>query len=257
LAAKHNFTAGTVPLVDPIDLTATDPVTRIAKYEISEAYDGYGQQRINFVNAVFDESLQKYESRRIPGRVAGTDFIFWKTDEVAPKMPTFEECSKQVEQFVKLQKAAKLARDAAKKEADAARQSGKSLSEFCAGQSNKKVIESGLFSWISVDFQGRLQRGQVPGIEYAGDDFMRDVFSLKEGEYGTALDNPKKTAYLVYMKSDLTDPESLRLAYARTGPTLDLIQLQRIDSAMRLEEWYRDFQKTQNLTWVRPPRSGR
>lgn len=257
MAAKHNFTAGAVPLVDPIELTAKDPVTRTSKYEISDAYDGYGQQQINFVSAVFDESLKKFESRRISGGVAGTEFIYWKTDEVEPKILSFEECKDQVERFVKLQKASELAVAAAKKAAGEVRQSGKSLAESYAGQPNKKVIESGLFSWISVDFQGRLERGQVPGVEYAGDEFMRDVFSLNKGEFGTALNNPKTIAYLVHIKSEQTDPDALRLAYARTGPTLDLVQLQRIDAGMRIDQWYRNFEKSQNLTWVRPPRFGR
>ncbi len=103
--------------------------------------------------------------------------------------------------------------------------------------------------------QQRPMVNEVPGIPYSrSDDFMRDVFSLKQGEYGVALNGPKTVAYLVYLKTDVEPQETLKSLYAKTGPTFDTIAVQRDDQMKRVGGWFGDFLENQELKWLRQPR---
>lgn len=256
LAAKHKFTAGSVPLVNGFELTERDPITDQPKYEISAAFDITSQSIINFSQVIFDEELRKFETRRIRGMMSGSDFIYWKTDETEAKALTFDECKKEVEAFAKRIDAAEKAREAAQKEATALASTGKSLTEYFAGKTNVKVQETGVFSWMTMlTQQQRPMVNEVPGIPYSrSDDFMRDVFSLKQGEYGVALNGPKTVAYLVYLKTDVEPQETLKSLYAKTGPTFDTIAVQRDDQMKRVGGWFGDFLENQELKWLRQPR---
>ena len=256
LAAKHKFTAGSVPLVNGFELTERDPVTDQPKYEISAAFDITPQNIINFSQVIFNEELRKFETRRIRGMMSGSDFIYWKTDETEAKTLTFDECKEDVEAFAKRIDGAKKAQEAAQKEAAALASTGKSLTDHFAGKTNVKVQETGVFSWMTMlTQQQRPMVNEVPGIPYSrNDDFMRDVFSLKQGEYGVALNGPKTVAYLVYLKTDVEPQETLKSLYAKTGPTFDAIAVQRDDQMKRVGGWYRDFLESQQLKWLRQPR---
>ena len=256
LAAKHKFTAGSVPLVNGFELTEKDPVTGEPKYEISGAFEISPQNIVTFPQVIFDERLRKYETRRMRGMLSGSDFIYWKTDETEPKTPTFEECKQEVEAFAKRIDAAEKALEAAQKEATAIASTGKSLTEYFSGKSNVKVIDTGVFSWMTMLTQQQSPVvNEVPGIPYSrNDDFMQDVFSLEEGEYGVAMNGPKTVAYLVYLKNDVEPLETLRSLYARTGPTFDTLAVQRDDQMKRLGGSYNDFLESQQLKWLRQPR---
>ena len=101
---------------------------------------------------------------------------------------------------IKMKAALEKAREAA--QSQAASLNGQSLKD--AFGETKTVVESGQFSWLTLGYltNGRPQLSQVPGVEYAGNDFMRSVFELQQGEAGVAINNPETTAYLVYIKTD-------------------------------------------------------
>ena len=254
LAAQNNFTAGSVPLVDVFELQERDPITDKPIHEIGASFDFLERQLVFFSQVVFAEDLRKFDPKNIRGADLGTEYVYWKTDETEAKTPTFDECKSDVEKFVRRTKGVEAARAAIEKEAASISSSGKSLSEHFAGQPNTKVIESGIFSWMSMSAQQRPALSQVPGVRFAGNDFMKDVFSLKQGEYGVAFDQPKKTVYLVYLKQDLETPETLRSIYARTGPTFDSMAVQQSDAMTRINGWYNDFLESQQLEWLRQPR---
>lgn len=256
LAAKHKFTAGSVPLVNGFELTERDPITDQPKYEISAAFDITPQNIISFSQVIYTEGLRKFETRRIRGMMSGSDFIYWKTDEDEAKTVTFDECKKDVEAFAKRIDAAEKAVQAAQEEATGVASTGKSLTEHFTGKPNVKIQETGVFSWMTMlTQQQRPMISEVPGVPHSrNDDFMRDVFSLKQGEYGVALNGPKTVAYLVYLKSDVEPQETLRTLYAKTGPTFDTIAVQRDDQMKRVGGWYNDFLESQQLKWLRQPR---
>ncbi len=102
--------------------------------------------------------------------------------------------------------------------------------------------------------QQRPSLGQVGGVRYAGNDFMKDVFALNNGEFGVAFDEPRKTAYLVYLKDEVEPLDTLRSIYARTGLTFDTQMVQRVDMSTHFSQWRVDFLESQQLEWLRQPR---
>ncbi|MCA9212037.1 MAG: SurA N-terminal domain-containing protein [Planctomycetales bacterium] len=259
LAAQNNFTAGSVPLVNAYELQERDPITDLPVHEIGASFDISETGIVFFSQQIYAEELRKYDPKGIRGAELSqgtglTEYVYWKTDETPATTPSFEECKADVEAFVRRSKAVSVARAAIEKEAASISSTGKSLSEHFADRPNTKVIESGVFSWMKMSAQQRPALGQVPGVRFAGHEFMKDVFALKQGEYGVAFDAPRKTVYLVYLKQDLETPEALREIYARTGPTMDTFAVQQDDAMLRINGWYNDFLEGQRLEWLRQPR---
>jgi hypothetical protein len=135
-------------------------------------------------------------------------YLFWKSQDRPEFTPQqLSEVRDQVVGACRLDQARALARKRAGELAQAARGKGNSLAESLAeekinpgAEAVLTVVHPPTFTWLSRP-QGRSFAApgitDVEGIEHAGEEFMRTVFDLAEGEVGVAPDAPEKTYYVV------------------------------------------------------------
>ena len=76
LAEQHGLTAGTIPLVDVLQLQETDPESGEPRYEISRAYD---TNFTPFAQLVMDRTYLSTRKTSIRGAILDTEFLYWKT----------------------------------------------------------------------------------------------------------------------------------------------------------------------------------
>ncbi|MCA9197037.1 MAG: SurA N-terminal domain-containing protein [Planctomycetales bacterium] len=251
-AASDALTAGKVPLVDAQELMDVDRTTKTARYEIAQAFTTDG---VFFAQAIFEPGLRNYHAGEIKGMDADTEFLYWKTDSEDGYVPTLEQCREEVIQVAKQQKALELAQKAAEEARNKVKASGKTLSEYFADMPNKTVVDSGLFSWMNsggMAYGMQPQISQVPGVEYAGNDFMASVFALSDQQIGTAVNNPETVVYLVQVTQEETDPDKLRQSFLEFGlpPEVTIIGIQ--DLQRRFQYWWTsEVQGELGLTWER------
>ena len=164
-----------------------------------------------------------FESRRYQPEEAvdlkGNLYLFWKTDEVEERVPRFDEpgMADMARNAWKMVHARKLALDAAGKIKDDAAKSSRPLGEALAGQPELKIIRPAKFSWMtfgSVPFESPSEYPQsrlstVDGVDAAGQDFMKAVFSLTAGQLDVAMDEPQTTAYVIRMVELTPDAKDL------------------------------------------------
>ncbi len=254
LASQHGLTAGTIPEVDIVQLLEADPITGERRYPISEAYQRNG---VSFGQQAFGSDLLKYQVREIPGPMRDITYLYWKTDEVPESTPELEDCRSEVIKALKM----KAALPKAQQEAEAAvaqlRTSNQSPKDAFRNSTDHDVIEAGPLSWMKpADLPYMApELTRIPGIKFAGPDFMRSVFSLRQGEAGVTTDNPQANAYLVYLDSDESDLEKMRNDFYRAGYTFEIAQLGLQDSQQTVANWYSDYAKALGVQWERDPES--
>ena len=139
-------------------------------------------------------------------------YLAWKTDAVAAYTPELSEVRDEVVKVIRRREARKLAVKAAQALADMAE--GKTSVELkdVLPADKAEAIQEGLgpFSWMtSFGFQGA-SIGVVPGIEYAGADFMKAVFTNEAGTVSVAVDQPGETVYVLQADSFQPSVEDLR-----------------------------------------------
>ena len=99
--------------------------------------------------------------------------------------------------------------------AEEARQAKKSLAETFADRPDLVVTGSEPFSWVThgnipaMWAQGPPSLSEIQGVDMAGDELMRVVFGLKEGEIGTAVNQPQTSAYVVRLTDSNPLPDVL------------------------------------------------
>ena len=253
--AGPGFEAGEIPLVNIVDFNERNPETGEPKYEISTAYELNAMAQQTTISQVLygEDKKENFEVNRISGSVIDTYYLFWVTKSEEEKVQELEDCRDQVVETIKLKSALEEARKAA--ESQASQLNGRSLKEVFGD--TKTVVESGQFSWLTLGYltNGRPQLSQIPGIQFAGNGFMRSVFDLKQGEAGVAINNPETIAYLVYIKSDESNPEGMRTTFFQNGLTTDIATIAFLERSRQSGEWYQEYEDQLNVKWLRTPLS--
>jgi hypothetical protein len=142
---------------------------------------------------------------------------------------------------------------------------GKSL-EDTLGPEGYKVTETDAFSWLTTgiagDFNGNVmpRLSEVDGVIDPGPDFMREVFALRVGDVGVAMNNPETIAYVVRITSLEPSEAVLRSTFmADKGGTnsesqqMQLRQTSMMDQRKVIDAWREKFTKDSKLDWLRPP----
>jgi hypothetical protein len=253
LATEHQLTYGSIPMVNVFQLQQTDPVTGEPLYEISRAYD---TNYVPFAQNVYSDDLRLYEVRSIRGQVLDTEYLYWKTQEAAERVPELSEVRDQVVRSLKMKRALELAKHDAQQMADKLNQSHQRPRDLLGNDPNRKVIDVDSVTWMTSMSVPYLppQLSRIAGIEYPGDQFMRQVFSLAPGEAGTAVDNPQDTVYVVGVTHVDSDDQQLRDQFLRAGMTPEIAMLARRDSQRQLQNWYAALEKELGVQWEREPR---
>ncbi|MDO4575033.1 MAG: hypothetical protein Q4D98_07450 [Planctomycetia bacterium] len=191
-------------------------------------------------------------------------YLSWKTEEVESNVPNFSDAGVK-DRVVAAWKFDK-ARSLAKAEAERlAAECGKAGNLTALGD---KVFASGPFHWLTygsiLENQHSVQEPQISEVKNvdtdtrknAGENFMKAVFSLKEGEVGVAEDLSRSTYYVVQLKEFLPKDDVLQnmfaespLDYYRTAANADLRAV--------AQSWLEQLATDAGLEWIREPRDMR
>ena len=136
LVAEHGLTFGSVPMVNAFEMAKTDPVTKEPLYEISRAYDTTPTY-VPFYQSVFDDNLRLFEARSIRGQVLDTEYLYWKVEESAERVPELDEVREEVVRAIKQAAALPLAQQAAQKAAEQIKASGQRPSDVYRNDPNR------------------------------------------------------------------------------------------------------------------------
>ncbi len=154
--------------------------------------------------------------------IDGNRYVVMKTSDTPGKVPTLAEVRAEVVKAWKQQEAAKLAEKAADEMAKKAQTSKQPLPEFFADKPAIKVVRTDPFAELTggdVGFaNGQMQPtpfrlGQPDGIVAPGPEFMKKVFSLKDGEVGVVMNHDHTIAYVVRLVEHQMPVNELRTAY--------------------------------------------
>jgi hypothetical protein len=257
VAKKYNFDAGSTPLVD---------IHTVGEYEIGQKVSEFNMQALqqgrfeqfSFADIAFAPDEPLYSPQRANSIEPDVSYIFWRTKEEAAGDRTFDQAKKDIEEAWKLQKAFELAKADAQKLADKAK-GAKSLKEVVGDDA--KVVTPPPFSWLTT---GSLAFGfnqpslsAVPGIDFAGQDFMEGVFRLHPGEAGIAPNQPHSTVWVVRVLSQEPGDEILRQQFLDTGMNFQVLSIARGELFEVSREWFEQLEKDMDLAWHRPPVSPR
>ncbi|MDO4583552.1 MAG: hypothetical protein Q4D62_05555, partial [Planctomycetia bacterium] len=249
LANRYGFEYAELPLLDGVDLRAL-PLGK-SQCEMGDY--------VTFVMGTLPEyqPVQSYDAEF-------NVYVSWKTETVAAKVPQFtdEGVRDKVLAAWKFEKARPLAEAAAKKMVEDC-QKAQSLASL-----GEKVFETGPFQWVSYGPQpeiyhsfmepeiSRVEKIDTDDRKNAGKEFMRAVFSAKEGDVTLAVDRSRSTYYVVQVKKYLPTQETLQkmftttpLAYYKTAADADLREAGAL--------WLNQLTQEAQLQWHRDPQSGR
>jgi hypothetical protein len=204
-----------------------------------------------------------FEPRMTQADIDGNQFLVMKTSDTPGKVPELADVRDEVIKAWKAQKAAEIAEKNAKELAQKAQEAKTPLTTYFADQPDIKVVRTDLFSELTGGDVGIVngQIGRQPyrlsqpdGIVAPGPAFMKEVFSLNDGEVGAALNHDHSTAYVIRLvehQPPLADLRTAYLAEANTWPGLrPMIEGHAQEVAMNLAA---DLTTNANLKWERTP----
>lgn len=191
----------------------------------------------------------------------GNQFLFWKSEESADKVPTLEEIRAEVVLAWKQVQARELARKRAEELAGEARAAtGKSLEEAFINQRGLTVRRPRPFSWLVFDAAQQFspneppRLGEVEHVDQPGAAFMEAVFTLEPGQVGVTANNPQSTAYVVRLLN--VDPPVRVLRSTFMADNYRRYVLAGLDDDVALgRRWREQLVADSRLEWIRPPRA--
>lgn len=249
LAAKHGLTAGKTPLADQFAIAATELGQQAAFRS--------AQGTLPFADGAFYENRPLYAPQEASSVSGETTFVYWRTGNEPSEQVPFDKARKQVVAAWIHQQAA----SAAKKDAEviaAKAAKAASLKEVLTVEQAKRVVEPLPFSWLArgsmpLAYGGSPSLSEVKGIPLAGSEFMKEVFRLKVGQAGVAVDRPHKTVYvvrLVAQEPTLDIRREMFLAGMQAGMFGDLISYARMASRDVMGEAVAELRKEYQLKWL-------
>ena len=93
----------------------------------------------------------------------------------------------------------------------------------------------------------------IDGIENAGQDLMKEIFSLKVGEVGAAMNMAKSKVYLVRVESDSPPVDLLKQLFLTSGDSPEIQYIAYVESISLLRAWYANLETEMGLKWQREP----
>ncbi|MBC8355169.1 MAG: hypothetical protein H8E66_24605 [Planctomycetes bacterium] len=251
LAAERGFSAGKI---DPTDALG------IEEYDLGKAYETkfdqftWPPQRVSFAQKAFLDSVQLYRAERIKSAELDIEFLYWKVSEEEAFVPELEDIREEVVDTWKRQKAFAIAMDRAR-ELEKQVASDKPLGESLGAEDGHEVIQPAPFSWMSTGSTpfggaGAPTLSQVDGVEAAGDEFMKKVFSLKAGEVGVAVDQPQAVVYVVRVAAETPSEEMLKEQFLASGVTPEMSQIAFVEIEDVWQDWYKDLQEEMSVKWT-------
>jgi len=248
LATDRGFTAGKIDATDVIG---------IEDYELGKAYEmtftSWPPQRVSFAQKAFLDSSQPYRAERIKSAELDVEFLYWNVAEKQAYVPELKDIRDEVIDAWKRREAFVIAKAEAEKLAKEAAPD-KALGESLSAHDGLNIIQPAPFSWMSTGSTpfggaGAPTLSQVDGVEAAGNEFMRSVFSLKKGEVGVAVDQPQAMVYVVRIAAEIPSDEILKEQFLASGVTPEVSQIAFVEIEDVWQDWYKDLEREMEVTW--------
>lgn len=190
----------------------------VSAIDVAEKHPDLGQSRVEnrtvYTDYAYGENWQSYQPTQSVDS-DGNRYVFWKVDDAKERSPEFEEVRDRVRDAWKKIAARAKAVEQAEQLAEEARSASKSLADTFADRQGFAVTESEPFSWVTYGnmppmwAQGPPSLSEIKGVDMPGNDLMRVVFGLKQGEIGTAVNQPQTAAYVVRVTDSNPLPDVL------------------------------------------------
>jgi hypothetical protein len=257
IAERYGFEHGQTPLVDSFQIAEHEIGQKVSTFDMEAARMGQFRM-LSFADLAFGENEALYRAQRVESSDPDALYVYFRTDEKLPLDPSFEQARQQVKEAWKRQKAFELALAEAQKQADKAKGAA-SLGEVVSDPA--RVVTPPPFSWLTT---GSLafgfnepQLSSVPGIDLAGQEFMRAVFSLHPGEVGVAPNQAHTKVYLVRVVSQQPEESMLRDQFLESGLNFQILSVAQREVMQVLLDWYRGLEEQYRVKWQRPPYASR
>ena len=158
----------------------------------------------------------------------------------------------------KMTKARPLAVKEANAMVDEMREDKKTLKEVVADRPDRKAIMPPPFSWITF---GNVPLGSapqaarisnVPGVEFAGTEFMRTVFHLEPGELGVTMNAPQNIAYVIQLNEFSPSREVLWTEF-EVDDFSKYVPAAADEQRQIVSAWLKELQSEAGVEWQRDP----
>jgi len=191
--------------------------------------------------------------------LAGNRYLVWKIEEKDDYVPELNDVRDEVVLSWKQIQARELARKRAEALVEKAQESKKPLAETLGAGDGVSVTTTPAFSWLTRGAAAGMFESQTPprlseveGLQHAGSEFMRKVFSLGVGETGEAMNEPQTICYVVRVVSLEPSREVLRnLFMVDAFSTYEAAAFD--DRRGVYEAWIKGIEHEANLEWKKPP----
>jgi len=247
LAEQYGVSTGFTPLV--------------SMWEIQE-YD-VGRSRIGGRIPLYEYGYQRDWGEYLPETAVDLNndhYLVWKIEESKGRVPEFTD--KGVRERVLAQWRRIQARERARKRAEElaaeAREAGKPLVTLFADKPELSVVLPDPFSWrtqglVPSDLRIPPRLSRVEGVGRAGEEFMRTVFSLGEGEIDVAANQPKSIFYVVRVAEFNPSADALWAIFT-SEPYFNYVGVALIDRDRMFAAWADELKKMAGFKWEQPPR---
>jgi len=282
LTAQEGMSVDQTPLMSQFD--ADDE-------EVGKSYvGGSGGRQSSFVQLVFGNKLGPFQTQ-VTEDAEGNRYLLWVVQATVarPEKPTGNEdqslwegvmayedegVEDEVRRVWKQVQARELARAEAQRLGDEAREAGKSLIATFSDRPDIKVETPTRFSWLTSSGQGQAARvtySEVPGVEWAGGEFMRTVFGLDASGIGVAMNQPQTFAYAIQVESfqwlgTQTDADGNRMAVTPQVAWTQFVALPMAERNRKVAQaassdlqgvataWLEGIKTDAGLKWLTQPR---
>ncbi len=142
--------------------------------------------------------------------VEDNQYLWWKIADETANVPPLDAIKPDVVTAWKIVQARKPALAKAKEDVAQVQKSHQTLKEAFGNVPGTDILSEGSFSWLTRTVDQGLRLSTIKGVEFAGNDFMKDVFALKQGETGVAANEPQTIYYVVQIETEDSSIDVLR-----------------------------------------------
>jgi len=287
LAEESNLSLQTTPLMSQYDVSAYVDRHGLIRSVVGGTFDA---RRVPFVEMAVgkDSRLALFDAKRSQDD-QGNHYLFWAVQQTKhrpsepeegadPSLwegePKFQDPGMREEVLLawKMERARELAVQEAEQLAEKARQAEKSLRATFADQPEIPVVSAGPFTWMTYENVPQQDRSstppsysKVPGVEWAGREFMQTVFGMNPGNVAVAMNHPQTIAYVIRVESfqylGVAPAGGERTVVPRRTAWENFLVEYRVnyeqvgsyDKRELMNAWLEDLKKTVGFQWLREP----
>ena len=195
------------------------------------------------------ERQDAMKCERISDRFGGAEYLFWYSEKVDAHIPTQEDCKENIIEFWKTRQAFNAAMDEA----------AGLVKTLTADKKQLRVAKEGLskdtasFTWLSENAANRNAPpapSPVLNAEGVGEEFMKAVFALKQGELGYAPNRDRTKIYVFQVLEMDQDEKILQEMYLTQNQTQSQSMFVAVQSRRdALRKLFDEMEDEYNLEW--------